>query len=75
MLKMQASLLWLMLILILAMIVRVRTRKLAMVDGSCPMRDITCADGHENVVSVLFSVESAKVSTVVSKSRPQHELN
>ena len=32
-------------------------------DGqACPMRDVTCADGHENVVSVLFSVDAAEVS-------------
>ena len=60
--------------MILAMMVRVTARKLAMVDGSCPMRDVTCADGHENVVSVLFSVESAKVNIVDSKYQPQHGL-
>ena len=29
--------------------------------GKCPQRDITCADGHENVVGIEFSVEAAQV--------------
>ena len=29
--------------------------------GKCPQRDITCADGHENVVGIEFSVEAAEV--------------
>ena len=32
-----------------------------MAAGACPMRDVSCADGHENVVSVLFSVDAAQV--------------
>jgi hypothetical protein len=37
-----------------------------MEDGACPMRDVSCADGHENVVSVLFSVDAAQVKQYLS---------
>ena len=33
------------------------------------MRDVLCADGHENVVSVLFSVDAAQVKIFFSTYR------
>ena len=33
--------------------------------GKCPQRDITCADGHENVVGIEFSVEAAQVKVLI----------
>ena len=58
---MQTPLQWNVLIIILTLLMLVRTRKLTMEEGACPMRDVSCADGHENVVSVLFSVDAAQV--------------
>ena len=58
---MQTHLEWKVLIIILTLLMMVRARTLTMAAGACPMRDVSCADGHENVVSVLFSVDAAQV--------------
>ena len=58
---MQTPLQWKVLIIILTLTMLVRARKLTMDEGACPMKDVSCADGHENVVSVLFSVDAAQV--------------
>ena len=66
---MQIFLQWIVLTLVTleTLVTMVKARQLTMDSDACPYRDVTCADGHENGGSVLFSVETAMVC-------PKHSL-